>query len=123
VPPPDVLLDIEFADGLLFLVVANRGERAAAAVSFRFSDPFKGLGGSQEMTRLPLLRKIEFLAPGREIRTLLDSSAAYFARREPTKIAVEIRWRDEDGARYERRIVHDLRIYRGVAYVEPGGRA
>jgi len=123
VAAPDVLLDVEFANGLFFLLVANRGERPAVAVSFRFEEPFSGLGGSQDMTRLPLLRKIEFLAPGREIRTLLDSSAAYFARREPTKIAVEIRWRDEDGARYERRIVHDLRIYRDVAYVEPGGRA
>ena len=114
---PDVLLDVEFEAGVLFLVVANRGERAALAVSLRFERPFKGLSGSQEMTRLPLLRKIEFLAPGREIRTLLDSSAAYFARREPAKLTVEIRYRDEDGGRHERRIVHDLRIYRDIAYL------
>ena len=116
-PAPDVFLDVEFEDGVLFLVVANRGQRAALAVSCRFEQPFKGLGGSQDMTRLPLLRKIEFLAPGREIRTLLDSSAAYFTRREPAKLSVEIHYRDEDGGRHERRIVHDLRIYRDVAYV------
>ena len=118
-----MLFDVEFAEGLLFLAVANRGKSPAVSVSFRFESPFTGLGGAQEMTRLPLFRRIEFLAPGREIRTLLDSSAGYFARRQPTKLAVEIRWRDEDGARYGRRIVHDLRIYRDLAYVEPGGRA
>ena len=70
------------------------------------------------MTKLPLFRRIELLAPGREIRTLLDSSAAYFARREPTKLAATISWRSEDGERFERRLVHDLRIYRDIAFVQ-----
>jgi hypothetical protein len=113
------VLDVEFDAGLLFFVVANLGERPATAVAFRFEQEFRGLGGSQEMTRLPLLRRIEWLAPRKEIRTLLDASAAYFARREPTKLAVAITYRDEEGARYERRIVHDLRIYRDIAYVPP----
>jgi hypothetical protein len=119
-PRPDVILDVEFDAGALYLVVANIGERPATAVAFRFEQPFKGLGGKQDMTRLPLLRRIEFLAPRKEIRTLLDSSAAYFTRREPTKLAVTITYRDEAGARFERRIVHDLRIYRDLAYVDPG---
>ncbi len=116
---PDVVLDVEFDSGLLYLVVANRGACDAVAVTFKFEAAFRGLGGAQEMTRLPLLRRIEFLAAGKEIRTLLDASAAYFARREPTKLAVAITFRDEEGARYERRIVHDLRIYRDIAYVPP----
>ena len=69
------------------------------------------------MSRLRLFRNIEFLAPGREIRTLLDESAAYFARREPTKLAVTVAFRDENGERRERRIVHDLAVYRDVAWV------
>ena len=70
------------------------------------------------MTRLPLLRRIELLGPGREIRTLLDSSAAYFKRKEPTKLEASITWRGEDGQRFERRVVHDLRIYRDLAFVQ-----
>lgn len=118
-PRPDVVLDVEFDAGLLFLVVANLGERPAISVTFRFEQEFSGLGGSQEMTRLPLLRRIEWMAPRKEIRTLLDASAAYFARREPTKLAVAIAFRDEEGMRYERRIVHDLRIYRDISYLAP----
>lgn len=96
----------------------NFGDRPAIAVACKFEQPFKGLGGSQDMTALPLFRRIELLAPGREIRTLLDSSAAYFKRREPTKLAATLSWRGEDGERFERHVVHDLRIYRDVAFVQ-----
>lgn len=114
---PDVVLDVEFDRGLLFLVVANAGERPALAVQVRFEKPFRGLGGTADVSALRLFRKIEFLPAGKEIRTLLDSSSAYFSRREPVKLAATIAWRGEDGARHERRIVHDLAIYRDLAYV------
>ncbi len=87
-------------------------------MSCRFERPFKGLGGLVDMSSLRLFRKVEFLAPGREIRTLLDSSAAYFARREPTRLAATVKWRDDRG-RHERPIVHDLAVYRDIAYVAP----
>jgi len=116
-PAPDVLLDVEFDRGLLFLVVANAGERPALAVQVRFERPFRGLGGTVDVSALRLFRKIEFLPAGKEIRTLLDSSAAYFARREPAKLTATISFRDEQGGRHERRIVHDLAIYRDLAYV------
>jgi hypothetical protein len=116
----DVLLDVVFEDGLLYLVLANVGERPALKVTCRFERPFTGLGGGVDVSRLRLFRNVEFLAPGREIRTLLDSSAAYFARREPTRLAVTVGWRDDRG-RHERPIVHDLAIYRDVAYVTSAG--
>ena len=59
------------------------------------------------------------LAPGKEIRTLVDSSAAYFARKEPTKLEIAVTYRDEDGARRQATIAHDLGIYRDLAYVAP----
>ncbi len=114
---PDVVLDVEFDRGILHLVVANIGSRPALAVQVKFDRPFHGLGGATEVSALRLFRRIEFLPPGREIRTLLDSSAAYFARKEPTKLTATITFRDDAGERYERRIVHDLAIYRDVAYL------
>jgi len=55
----------------------------------------------------------------KEIRTLVDSSAAYFARKEPTKLEIAVTYRDEDGARRQATIAHDLGIYRDLAYVVP----
>jgi hypothetical protein len=88
-------------------------------VSCRFEPTFHGLGGSVEISRLPLFRNIEYLAPFKEIRTLVDSSAAYFARKEPTKLEVTVTYRDESGTRREATIRHDLGIYRDLAYVPP----
>jgi hypothetical protein len=116
-PRPDVVLDVEFDRGLLWLVVANIGDRPALAAQVRFDKAFRGLGGSVEVSALRLFRRIEFLPPGKEIRTLLDASAAYFARKEPTRLAATIAFRDDAGRGYERRIVHDLAIYRDIAYV------
>lgn len=115
--PGSVVLDVVFDDGLLFLVLANVGEAPALKVSCRFQRPITGLGGSLDVGRMRLFRNVEFLAAGRAIRTLLDSSAAYFARREPTRVAVAISWRDEAGGRHERQIARDLAIYRDVAYL------
>jgi len=119
----DVSVDFVFEDGLLYVLVANIGERPALKVSCRFEPAFHGLGGSVEVSRLPLFRNIEYLAPGREIRTLVDSSAAYFASREPTKLEIAVTYRDEDGARRQATIAHDLGIYRDLAYVVPAAEA
>jgi hypothetical protein len=116
----DVIVDFVFEEGVLYATVANIGERPALKVSCRFEPGFHGLGGSVEISRLPLFRNIEYLAPQKEIRTLVDSTAAYFARKEPTKLRVAVTYRDESGARHQAEIAHDLGIYRDLAYVAPG---
>jgi hypothetical protein len=82
-PRPDVIVDFVFEDGMLFVAVQNIGSQPAQQVHVTFEPPFRGLGGAASVPELPLFRNIEFLAPSRSIRTLLDSSAAYFARQEP----------------------------------------
>jgi hypothetical protein len=114
---PDVILDVVFEDGLLFLALRNIGSRPALAISTEFGRPLLGLGGTKEVSALPLFKRLEFLAPGREIRTLLDSSASWFRRRQATKIAARIAYRDEEGGHYTTSVKHDLTVYREVAYV------
>jgi hypothetical protein len=118
----DVIVDFVFDEGVLYVSVANIGARPALKVSCRFEPGFHGLGGTVEISRLPLFRNIEYLAPGKEIRTLVDSSAAYFARKEPTKLEVTVSYREGGGQRRQATIAHDLGIYRDVAYVVSGSR-
>ncbi|MGQ0568554.1 MAG: hypothetical protein ACT4P5_03325 [Armatimonadota bacterium] len=113
---PEVILDVVFEDGLFFLSVRNIGGVPAHAVSVRFENRILGLE-DREITALPLFRGIEFLAPGREIRTFLDTSASYFARRQPTRVTARIAYKDAGGRRYTRTIRHDLEIYRDIGYV------
>lgn len=116
-PRPDVIVDFVFEDGMLFVAVTNIGSQPAQRVQVAFDPPFKGLGGTASIPELPLFRNIEFLAPSRSIRTLLDSSTAYFARREPEQIAVTISYSDRSGQEFRCTIHHDLAIYRGIAFV------
>jgi hypothetical protein len=49
---------------------------------------------------------------------LLDRSASYFARGEPSKLTADVSWRTADGVRRSQAIHHDLDVYRDLAYLE-----
>ena len=115
---PDVILDVVFDRGLLFLVLENLGARPALGVRVRFAERFSGVGGAKRIDRLALFRKLEYLAPGKAIEVFLDRSASYFARDEPTKLTAAVSWRTSEGERRRATIVHDLEIYRDLGYIE-----
>ena len=116
---PEVIVDFLFDHGLFHVAVANVGEAPAYSVSVKFDKKFRGLGGTQDVSALPLFRQIKVLAPPRRIETFLDTSSAYFRRGEPTRLTAVISFRDARRRPYERRIAHDLSIYKNVAYVLP----
>ena len=113
---PDVIVDFIFEDGVLMVAVSNIGSGPAEDVRVRFHPSFKGLGGSVEIGEMPLFQNIGFLAPAKAIRTLLDSSAAYFNRDEPDRITAVISFRDRSGNEHTSTIRHDLSIYRDIAF-------
>ena len=116
-PRPDVIVDFVFEDGMLYVGVQNIGPVPAVKVQVAFDPPFKGLGGNASIPELPLFRNIEFLAPSRSIRTLLDSSAAYFARKEPEHITATVSYSDRSGEKFSSAMRHDLSIYRDIAFI------
>ncbi len=116
-PPDDgVVVDVVFEQGLLFLELANLADRPALKVSCSFDPPLVDARG-RDVSRLPVFRRVEFLAPRRRIRTLLDSSAAYFGRGAPTRVTVAVKYRRPDGRRCVTEVAHDLWIFRDLAYV------
>ena len=114
---PEVVVDFRFEQGLLHVAVANVSGVSAHNVSVKFDKPFRGLGGEQETSSLPMFRRLLFLAPYKTIETFVDSSSAYFARREPTRIAATISYRDSRRRLHERHMTHDLGIYKEITYV------
>jgi len=113
---PDMILDVEFEDGAFFISLRNIGGRPALQVRTTLEPPIRGLGGRQALAELPLFRDIPFFAPGKQIKFLLDSSAVYFSRREPTRFTARITCVDDKGGKFENVIQHDLEIYRSLAY-------
>jgi hypothetical protein len=116
----DVIVDFVFERGLLFVELRNLGDAPALKVRCTFDKPFRGLGGARAMNELRLFRALEFLAPGRAVRTLLDTSSAYFARKEPTRLTATIAYRTSAGEKRGGAVTHDLSVYRDLAYVPEG---
>jgi hypothetical protein len=114
---PEVILEFLFDRGTLSVSVRNIGTRAAMKVAVSFDRRFTGLGGVKEISSLPLFKNVEFLGPAREIVTLLDTSASYFKRKQPTKITARVSYLDADDRKYETTIHHDLEIYRELSWI------
>lgn len=111
-----VVVDVVFESGLLYLELVNLSERPALNVSCRFDPPFVDLQG-RDVSKLPLFRRVQFLGPGRRIRTLLDSSPGYFGREAPTHVTVAVEYERPDGPREATKVTHDLEIFRDLAYL------
>ena len=114
-PRPDVVVDFNLRNGLLFVTVHNIGAASAYQVVTRFDRTFRGLGGRKDLTALALFRSLLFLPPGKRIRQLVDTADAYFQRHEPTRLTATITYADRDGRRYTDVIPHDLEVYRDLA--------
>ena len=114
---PGVIVDFVFEAGLLYAAVRNLEDEPALRVTTVFDKAFRGLGGTRTMNSLALFRNIEFLAPGREIRTLVDTTAAYFARPEPTRLTATVSYQMASGEPRRTTTEHDLGIYREIAYI------
>ncbi|MFN2197835.1 MAG: hypothetical protein ACK2UW_17075 [Anaerolineales bacterium] len=112
---PYVVVDFLLEQELLFIVVQNFGARPALEVSIKWEPTFRGLNGEQATCELPLFHNLTYLAPGRTIRTLLDTRQAYFQRDEPTRLTARLNYQDEYGQKYRQIIPHNLEIYRDLA--------
>jgi hypothetical protein len=115
--PPEVIVDFRFDQGLLYIALINLSDAPAYRVSVKFAKPLRGLGRDCAVSSLPMFRRVEFLAPHKRIETLLDSSYAFFKRREPTVIKALVTFRNSRGKPHRHEIVHDLKIYKDISYV------
>ena len=111
-----VVVDVVFEDGLLYLELANLSDRPALNVSCVFDPRLVDLQG-REVSKLALFGRVAFLGPGRRIRTLLDSTAGYFARDGASRFTVVAEFERPDEKRRSTTVSHDLAVYRELAYL------
>ena len=108
---PEVIVDFDVRDGLLFVSLRNVGDAGAYDVTTRFDPPFKGLAGQKDIAGMNLFRKTEFMGPGKAFVQLVDSLGAYVSRKEPTRVSATISYRDRHGRQFSDVINHDLCVY------------
>src|SRR6476660_3983379 len=102
-----VVVDVVFEAGLLYLELANLSDRPALNVACTFDPPLTDMQG-RDVSKLALFRRVDFLGPRRQIRTLLDSVPGYFARQEGGRVTVVVEFERPDEKRRSTTISHDL---------------
>lgn len=118
---PDVIVDFNCSDGLLFICLKNIGQRSAYSVCTSFDKPLLGLEGRNRISELQLFRCVEFVPPGKEFSQLVDSVAAWFKQDRPNRYTITITYDDRDGKHFQERIIHNLEIYRDLGSVSITG--
>jgi hypothetical protein len=108
---PEVIIDFIFEEEAFYIAVRNISDRPLYFVKAQFDPPILGIGGQEAVGKLPVFNREYFLVPGKEIVTFLDSSQAYFERKEPTRITIRLTYRDFRGRIYKVEFHHDLEIY------------
>jgi hypothetical protein len=115
-PDPYVIVDFLFDRGVLSISIKNIGIRPAFGVRVEFSHKLMGVEGTVEVSALPLFRALAFLPGGKEISTLLETSASYFRSKQPTQITTRIFYSDYRDVKFSNSIRHNLEIYRDIGH-------
>jgi hypothetical protein len=111
-----VVVEVVFEAGVLYLELANLSDRPALNVSCKFDPPLIDVQG-RDVSKLPLFKRVEFLGPRRQIRTLLDSTAGYFGRKGARRVTVVSEYERPEEPRRTTAVTHDLEIFRELAYL------
>ena len=111
---PDVILDVDCEQGLVFLVLRNIGDDLACQVSVKFSPKLLGLGGARVVTDALIFRKLAYLPPGKSIRVFLDAALSLFGRQKKNSFRAHVEYRDRSEHEYAEIFTHDLDVYRDL---------
>jgi hypothetical protein len=110
-----VVVDVVFEAGLLYLELANLSDRPARDVTCKFDPRLTDMQG-RDVSKLALFQRIEFLGPRRQIRTLLDSTAGFFARQDVSRFTAVTEFERPGEKRGSTTVSHDLAVFRELAY-------
>ena len=110
---PEVIIDFECEEDSLFLVIANVGLSSAHRIAVQCNKEIQDFRGKQVMD-MQLLRKLEFLPPGKKIRLFIDSFSSYLKAKQPMRLEFSISYFDRNHRPQTNLIRHKLAIYRGI---------
>ena len=110
---PEVIIDFECEEDSLFLVIANVGLSSAHRIAVQCNKEIRDFRGKQVMD-MQLLRKLEFLPPGKKIRLFINSFSSYLKAKQPMQLEFSISYFDRNHRPQTNLIRHNLAIYRGI---------
>ncbi|MDH5463416.1 MAG: hypothetical protein OEW49_03825 [Nitrosopumilus sp.] len=109
---PNVIVDFEYDEGLIFIVIENIGNDSAYNTSVRFNKKILGMQKTKKISDLRIFQSLSFLPPGKKIKILVDLFQFYLAGKQPTQISTVISFSNKLKQIFQNSIQHDLSIYK-----------
>ncbi len=109
----EVVLDVDVEKHRVHLVLANCGDAVATDVQVKFSRVLSGLGGSLDVSGLPVFKRLGVLRPGRVLRIFWDAAPSLLSERAQTApFVATVSWSERLRPRQQADYHHDLSIYK-----------
>ena len=109
----EVVLDVDVEDHRVHLVLANYGDAVATDVQVKFSRVLSGLGGSLDVSGLPVFKRLGVLRPGRVLRIFWDAAPSLLSQRAQTApFVATVTWSERLRPRQQAEYSHDLSVYK-----------
>jgi len=109
---PDIIVDFEYNDGMLFIVIENIGDDPAYDASVRFNKKILGMQKTKNISSLRIFKLLKFLPPGKKIKMFVDLFQFYLTSKQPMQIKTIIFFRNKLKQTFQNSIQHDLSIYK-----------
>lgn len=110
---PEVIVDFDRKQDLLYMVIANVGSSSAHRISIEFDKEITDFRG-RRLSQLDVFHHLEFLAPGKKISFFVDDLAKYIRRKQPLRVGFSITYSDRNGQSRRDQIRHNLAVYKDL---------
>lgn len=110
---PEVIVDFECEEDSLFIVIANVGLSSAHQISIQCDKAIRDFRGKQ-ITEMPILRRLEFMPPGKKIRLFVDRFSSYIRTKQPLRLEFLVTYHDRDRRKQTDVIKHNLAVFKGI---------
>ena len=110
---PEVIVDFDCRQDLLYMVIANVGSSSAHKVSIEFDKEITDFRG-RRVSQLDVFHHLEFLAPGKKITFFVDELSRYIKRKQPLRIGFSITYFDRNAQSRCDRIRHNLTVFKDI---------
>ena len=114
---PDVIVDFEYDEEVLFIVIENIGDDSAFDVQTKFSKKILGMQKTKDISSLRIFKLLRFLPPAKKIKIPVDLFQFYLLGKQPLQISVSILFRNKTKQKFQNSISHDLSIYKDIAKI------
>ena len=99
---PDVIVDFEYSEDVLFIVIENIGDDSAFDIQTKFSKKILGMQKTKDVSSLKIFKLLRFLPPAKKIKIPVDLFQFYLLGKQPMQISVSVFFRNKTKLKFQK---------------------